>query len=66
MFITRIWEGRKELSEKNYFVGQRLIVGGRLNGIYISVTDEYDSKEEARYALTKWVRDQTEAAKTEI
>lgn len=49
--ITRIWRGRKELADKDYFIGQILIETGNYKGCYQSVTQEFDSEEEAAISL---------------
>ncbi len=56
--ITRIWKGYKEFSSVPYFVGQRQIQGGRLDGCFESVTDEYNSLEMAEKMLAEWKREQ--------
>jgi hypothetical protein len=58
MQITRIWKGYKEYQNKPYFVGQRRIEGGRLDGCYEAVTKEYDSEEMAEKMLMEWEHEQ--------
>ena len=54
MQITRIWKGYKEYQSKPYFIGQRLVTEGRLNGCYENVTKEYESEEIAERMLMEW------------
>lgn len=56
--ITRIWKGYKEFSSVPYFVGQRQIQGGRLDGCFEPVTDEYTNLEMAEKMLEEWKREQ--------
>ena len=58
MQIIRIWKGYKEFSSVPYFVGQRQIQGGRLDGCFKPVTNEYNSLAMAEKMLTEWKREQ--------
>ena len=59
--ITRIWKGYEEYQSHPYFVGQRQIQGGRLDGCFESVTEKYDSLAMAEKMLTEWKREQGSA-----